>query len=145
MANNIFGGSADKAQDEFKEKVDVHSKAILAVTQRQKDLESATDLLNEKIEMLDHNAISNFKKITEDIKSIRAELRELHEEIGTLKDFNSKMGKQIKLMAPRDDVAKLEKYIDLWEPMNFVTRDELEESQKKLIAGLKKVIEDFMK
>lgn len=142
MAGNIFG--ADNKSEEFATKVDTHSKAILTVTQRQKDLEGKLDLIDEKIELLDHNSISNFKKVFNDIKSLRTEILELKEEIKTIKEFDSKVAKQLKLMTTKDEVMKLEKYIDLWNPIEFVTREEYTKGKEEFINILKKIIEEFL-
>ena len=88
MTNNIFG-SSDKSQTEFKEKVDTHSKALLTVVGRQKDLESSIDLINEKIELLDHNSVKNFKKLFNEVKQVKEDMRDLKLEIRNLNEFNS--------------------------------------------------------
>jgi len=64
VANNIFGGGKpdEKKQAEVFDKVDTHSKALLTLVQRQKDLESSLDLIHEKFELLDHSSIKNSKK-----------------------------------------------------------------------------------
>ena len=143
MGSSIFN-SDDKSKQEFASKVDVHSKALLSVTQRQKDLESTLDLLDEKIELLDHNSISNFKKIFSDIKALRTEIVDLRAEIDSMKEFDSKVSKQLKLMTTKDEVMKLEKYIDLWNPMDFVTREEHVKEKEEFVAILKKIIEEFL-
>ena len=146
MSNNIFGGGDDKKKtEEFQSKVDTHSKAILTVVEKQKDIESKIDLLTDKVDLIDHNAIKNFKKVFSDIKSLRSDMTELKHEIEGMKEFNSKVTKQLKLMTTKDEVQKLEKYIDLWNPMDFVTRDELRESSDKIIDELRKIVEEFMK
>ncbi len=144
MGGSIFSSDSDKSKIEFEEKVDTHSKAILRVIGQQKDVEASVDLINEKIELLDHNSIKNFKSLINDIKLIKTNLRDLKQEIETIKEFDSKMKKQIKLMSTVDEVAKLEKYIDLWEPMNFVTQEMLEKSEKKTIKEIKKIIKEFL-
>jgi dihydroxyacetone kinase-like predicted kinase len=145
MSSNIFGGGAEKAQTEFKEKVDTHSKALITVVERQKDIESSLDLLNEKLELVDHNSIKNFKKLFNDQKTIRSDMRDLKVELENLKDYSGKITKQLRLMTTKDEVTKLEKYIDLWNPMEFVTRDELKDHQKKTVDQLKKIIQEFLK
>lgn len=145
MGNSIFGGGNEKQQTEFKEKVDTHSKAILTVIERQKNIENSLELLNEKLELLDHNAIKNFKKIFNDTKNIKTDLRELKQDIIEIKDFNTKMSKQLKLMVTKDEVLKLEKYIDLWNPMEFITRGEMEEFRVKITSDIKHIINNFLK
>jgi hypothetical protein len=143
MGNSIFGDSKDENNEAFT-KIDTHSKAILTVTQRQKDLESKIDLLGEKIELLDHNSISNIKKINSDIKSLRTDMRDLTQDLEELKSFNSKVKKQLGLMTTKDEVKKLEKYIDLWNPMTFVTREELKKNKEDTVEMIKEIIGEFL-
>jgi hypothetical protein len=144
MSTNIFGGGDDKGHAEVKEKVDTHSKAILNVVQNQKEIESNFDLLSEKIELLDHNSIKNFKKITEDIKHIRGDLRDLKQDIENMREFNIKVTKQMKLVAPKDEVMKLERYIDLWNPMDFVTREELTKRNNDMKEEFKEIVKSVL-
>ena len=144
MSTNIFGGGDEKAHAEVKEKVDTHSKAILTVVEQQKEIESNFDLLNEKIELLDHNSIKNFKKLNDDIKHIRADLRDLKQEVESLREFNVKVSKQLKLMTTKDEVVKLERYIDLWNPMEFITREELKRRNDEMKEEFKKVVTEIM-
>ena len=145
MSNNIFGNNAEKQeQQQFKSTVDTHSKAIMNVVQRQKDLESSIDVINEKLELLDHNSVKNFRKANDDIKSLREDIKELRSEISSLKEFNQKLTKQLKTFATKDEVGRIEKYVDFWEPMNFVTRDELDDFRGKIKQDLKEIIEGFI-
>ena len=143
MGNSIFGDSKDENKEAFT-KIDTHSKAILVVTQRQKDLESKIDLIGEKIELLDHNSISTIKKLNSDIKSLRTDMRDLTGDLDNLKLFNSKVKKQLSLMTTKDEVKKLEKYIDLWNPMSFVTRPELDKHREETVSMIKEIIGDFL-
>lgn len=146
MTSNIFGGGGEEAkkQEIFKNKVDTHSKVILNIVERQKNLESSIDLLQEKIELLDHNSIKEFKEIHAEMKNIREDISDIKHQLSLIKDFNSKSAKQFKLMSQKDDVKKLEKYIDLWNPMQFVVRDELFEFREKIKDDLKKIVEGFL-
>lgn len=144
MTGNIFS-TGPKPEEQFAEKVDTHTKTLLSIIQRQKDLESTVDLINEKLELIDHNNVKNTKSNFNDIKSIRTDIKELREEIATLKELTSKVVKQMKLMSTSDEVAKLEKYIDLWNPMDFVTRQELEKYSDDVKKDLIKVIEEHLK
>lgn len=143
MSTNIFGNSTDEHK-EVRDKVDTHSKTILSVIQRQKDLESNFDHLSEKFGFLDHNSITNFKKAFLEIKELREDIRQVKTDLNKLKEQNQKIVKQLKLTAQVDEVKKLEKYIDLWEPLNFVTRDELNEKNQKLKEDIAKIIEEFL-
>ena len=79
------------------------------------------------------------------MKNAKVDVRELKTEIKKNKEFNSKITKQLKLMSTKDDVTKLEKYIDFWNPMEFVTRVELENYSDKMKKELKKIVSEFLK
>ena len=124
MGANIFGND-DKKTLEFSQKVDTQAKIILNLVEKGKDFENTLDLLNEKIDLLDHNQIKNTKHVVSDIKSIKEDIMNLKHDVSQIKSFNIKLTKQLKLMSSKDEVKRLEKYIDLWNPMDFVTREEL--------------------
>ena len=144
MANNIFGGEDKKHNEEFQTKVDTHSKALVTVTQRQKDIEGSLQVLSEKVEMLDHNSVKDMKEIHNEISSLKKEVTDLQSDIKNIKDFNEKISKQLKMFTTKDEVTKLEKYIDLWEPLQFVTREELEKSKKETVEKLSQIIENIL-
>jgi hypothetical protein len=156
MANSLFAtqnkesndkpqsSSSKKPEVQMQEKVDSHTKTILTVVERQKDLESSMDLMSEKLELQDHNNIKNFKSLFSDIKQIREELREIKNDINTIKEFNSRLAKQLRIVATKSEVQKLEKYIDFWNPIGFTTREELEQSRIKTIEEIKKIVENFV-
>jgi seryl-tRNA synthetase len=144
MANNLFGNNNEKFEKQFSQKVDSQAKTILKLIERQKNLEENLDLLNEKYQMLDHNSVENFKKYFNKIKEIREEIKNIKLDIENIKENQKKIVKQLKITATKDDVSKLEKYIDFWEPLNFVTREEFDEFKTKLKKELIEKIEKFL-
>jgi len=142
-SGGLFSGK-DK-QQEVRQKIDTHSSVILNVVERQKGLESSLDNLKEKVELIDSNAISNFKKQHNDIKSLRSDINDLKRQLESLTEHQKKITKQLEMVANKDEVQKLERYIDLWNPMDFVTREEMEEFREKIKKDLQEVVEGFMK
>jgi len=145
MTSNIFGNKEPPVPEAMNEKIETHSKVILTIIERLKNSENNLDLINEKLELLDHNSVKNFKRVFNEIKAVREEIRDLKHEVDVIKEFDHKASKQIRLMSTVDEVKKLEKYIDLWNPMEFVTRQELDTFREKLVGELSLVIEDFMR
>jgi hypothetical protein len=148
MGNNLFG-SGDEKNKEFVSKVDTHSKTLVTIIQRQKDIESLLENIHEKIELIDHNAVSDFKKIFKKNKTLSDEITDLKSEFKKMQEYQEKLSKQLKLFSTTDEVRKLEKYVDLWDPMQFVGRDELDKELKKnkkeTVEQIAKIIETFMK
>ena len=144
MSSTIFGSGKEKGGD-VSSKIDTHSKTLINIIQRQKDIESSLEHIHEKIEMVDHNTVKDFKKVFSEVKHLKNDLMDLKGEFKKIRDFQERTSKQLKLLSPKDDVKKLEKYIDLWDPMDFVTREEMKQSQKEVVDKISKVIEDFLK
>lgn len=144
MAGSIFNNSSKDQQQEVKQKVDTHSNVILNVVERQKDLESSMDNLKEKIELIDNNSVKNFKKYYNDMKSLRQDINQVKQDLESLTEQNKKISRQLQLMANKEDVTKLERYIDLWNPMDFVTREEMDEFREKIKHDIRGIIKDFL-
>jgi hypothetical protein len=145
MGEGIFTTKNKEETSDFKEKVDNQTKAILTIIQRQKDLEENIDLLSQKNKLNSHSQENNFRKSFDNIKNLKEENLQLKLKVKKFEEFNSKLIKQLKLFSLKDETIKLEKYIDLWNPMNFLTRSELTKFKKEIKEDLKKIIEDFMK
>ena len=82
--------------------------------------------ISKRIQLTDHNMIEGTKKFhseirahTEELQEIRQKLREMEEKIGLII-------KEFKNIPRKEDVKVLEKYITLWNPMEFVTRTQAE-------------------
>ena len=138
-----FGSDSTPNQD-LLQKVDTHSKALVGIIERQKDLESKVEIVDEKIELLDHNIIKEIRTLNQDIKHLRDEMHDMKHTIDLFQEFQSKVKKQFKITATHDEVQKLERYIDLWNPMQFATREELLDMKENIINFLADKIEEFL-
>lgn len=137
-------GSDNTNSQELVSKVDLHSKSLVSVIERQKDLEGKVDLVDEKIELLDHNSIRELKRLSSDIKHLRDEIHDLKSDLDQIKEFQSKVKNQFRVMSTKDEVQKLERYIDLWNPMQFATREELKDLRDEIINHLTDDISRFL-
>lgn len=140
-----FGSDNTQQSQELHSKIDTHSKSIVSVIERQKDLENKVDVLDEKIELLDHNSIREIKKLSQSIKHLRDEIHDMKAEMEQVREFQLKVKKQFKIVTTKDEVQKLERYIDLWNPMQFATRDELHDLKESIISHLTEDISKFLK
>ncbi|MCH8519205.1 MAG: hypothetical protein LAT82_00430 [Nanoarchaeota archaeon] len=139
-----FGSDSSTANQDLLSKVDTHSKALVSIVERQKDLESKVEIVDEKIELLDHNIIKEIRTLSQDIKHLRDEIHDMKHNIELFQEFQSKVKKQFKITANHDEVQKLERYIDLWNPMQFATREELLDMKENIINFLADKIEEFL-
>ncbi|MFH1332148.1 MAG: hypothetical protein ABIH63_02585 [archaeon] len=88
-------------------------------------LESKYSLFGERLLVINQNMIEEYKKTIRDIKTIQGELSEVKKEVFYLKEVLSDLNKEFDVFARKDQVKVLEKYINLWNPMSFVTEKDV--------------------
>lgn len=97
-----------------------------AVTRRLKLIEEQMTDLRRKFQVTEHNELVNNKKYNTEFKTINSEMSELRITINKLQDKIVLMIKEFELLAKKEDLDVLKKYIEMWEPVTFVTRHEVE-------------------
>lgn len=88
-------------------------------------LESKYSLFGERLLVVNQNMIEEYKKMMRDLKAVQSELSEIKKEVFYLKEVLTDFNKEFDMFARKDSVKVLEKYINLWNPMNFVTEKRL--------------------
>jgi len=88
-------------------------------------LENKYSLFGERILIINQNMIDEYKKLSRKDKTIDDEVKEIKKEIFNIKEIISGLTKELKLFARKDNLQVLEKYINLWNPMNFITEKEV--------------------
>jgi hypothetical protein len=96
-------------------------------------LEERNSTIQRKNQLTDENMLANQKKVATEIKSINLELGEVKEEVKKLKDTLLLVIQELKECAKKNDIEVLEKYLRLWEPVKFVTQNQVERIVKELI------------
>ena len=98
-------------------------------------LEEQLANLRRRVLVLDQNMLMGNKKNLNEVKSINSELMEFKKTMDELDNKLLLVIKELKLTAKKDEVDVLQKYINLWEPINFVTRTEVEKIIEDILAG----------
>ena len=102
-------------------------KEMTGVSARLRVLESRHTELNRKIELIESNTLSDRKRFVKEMKLVDSDIVELRKEIEGLKENILRIISELKLAASKEDIDTLKKYLDLWQPVKFVTREEVEE------------------
>ncbi|MDA1197299.1 MAG: hypothetical protein O2779_05045 [Nanoarchaeota archaeon] len=90
-------------------------------------LEERHNNLRSELKITEENMLHKNRKITTELKTIISDINELRRENEELKSRMLSIMKELQNFATSQDVEVLRKYIEIWEPMNFVTHKELEE------------------
>ncbi|MCK4589781.1 MAG: hypothetical protein KAT77_05015 [Nanoarchaeota archaeon] len=82
--------------------------------------------LNKKFEVLEKNMLDGFKKINSDLRSFDSEVLDIKREVNGIKQKLDLVIKELKMTAGKDELNTIQKYLDLWNPVKFATRDYVE-------------------
>jgi signal transduction protein with GAF and PtsI domain len=104
---------------------------------RTRTLEGKYNVLGEKLLVVNQNMIEEYKKIINELKTKEQDVTELKREIENLKEILRQIVKEIDSFAKKEHVNVLEKYINLWNPLKFVTDQEVNELIKKQLEQKK--------
>ena len=99
---------------------------INMLSRRLRLLEEGFTNLRRFFQVTEENIISKNKHFNSEIKTFNSDLTEMRKEISNLKDKLLLIIKELQSVARRDEVKVLEKYINLWNPVRFVTQTEIE-------------------
>ena len=100
---------------------------IRDVSRRIRTQEERYGNLLTKTQITEQNILSRNRRVTIDIKAINSEINEITKEILEIKDRIMLLIRELQVTAKKEEVDVLKKYINLWEPVNFVTRNEIME------------------
>ena len=89
-------------------------------------LESRYTDLNRKAQVTESNMINERKRFITEIKTTNSDIIELKKDIEGVKNKMDLVINELKNFASKDEFNVIKKYVDFWEPVNFVTRNEIE-------------------
>lgn len=115
-----------------KSKVEVPSDDRLnSLSARMKVLESRHSDLRKMFEFLETNFISHKRKVAEDLKEADNEVYLLKRSVKQLQDVILVIKNELSLKGDKEDVEVIKKYTEFWNPVKFVTTDQVEEMIKE--------------
>ena len=113
------------AKGQQAENVDLTAEAI-SISRRLRILEERYSNLNKKTQVSEQNVLAVNKDLNHSIRAVGDGIVELKRELEDFRDNLKRVVLELKECAKQDEVMVLKKYIDLWELVNFPTRQEVE-------------------
>ncbi len=99
-----------------------------------KGLESKANNLLRQVNVIKNDASKKSMSLKQEIKTLSEEVLELKRQQGQMTQKIDLMIKELKRTAGIEEVATLRKYIDLWNPLNFVTQRDVERIVENKVA-----------
>jgi len=105
-------------------------------------LEGRYNLSRERMLVINQNLIDHYKFLQGEMKSINEDMKEIKEALETLRTTMKQIVNEMQFFARKEQIKVLEKYINFWNPINFVTEEEvknlIKERKPKHVARHKK-------
>ena len=100
---------------------------VNTLSRRLRLLEEGFTNLRRFFQVTEENMISKNKHFSAEIKTLTSDITEVRKEIQELKDKLHLVIRELQTVARKEDVKVLEKYINLWNPIKFVSQNEVEQ------------------
>ena len=102
------------------------SEQVTTLAARLRVSEERNSEMRKKIILIEQNMLSNHKRAMSEIKSLQTELSELKRTVQAAEDKIITIIKELRLTSRKKDIEVLRKYIELWDPVRFVSRETVE-------------------
>jgi hypothetical protein len=92
---------------------------------RLRDLEEKQRILKDRIFLLGKNLIEIKEKNNNDILDLKKEMEIMKSDVARIKNFLESLSGEFSNFARKEDLAILSKQAKMFQPLNFVTREEI--------------------
>ncbi|MDO8643029.1 MAG: hypothetical protein Q7R76_05640 [Candidatus Woesearchaeota archaeon] len=92
--------------------------------------------VRKKMQLTENSLLKLSKEITKEVRAVGSELTDYRREFMDLRDKVRLIVKELQDCAKSDEVRTLTTYIELWEPLHFVTRNEFDKAFEQLRADM---------
>ncbi|MBI5871759.1 hypothetical protein HZB88_01595 [archaeon] len=106
---------------------------LIELVNRMRSIEGRHELIAEKLLVVNQNMVNEHKRLAQEIKGIKAELNLLKNDLNELKNIMRHLAEDASMFARKEEVRRLEKYINMWNPLKFVTESDV----KKIVLSMK--------
>ncbi len=108
------------------------SKNVNNVAANLRILEERYSTLRNKSQVSEQSMISMEKEIRGDIRLLSDDLLDLKRDLNDIKDKLRLIIGEVSNLVKKEDFKVVERYVDMWQPMNFVTKNELDKLAEKI-------------
>ncbi len=101
-----------------------HAHAAGELARRIRVLEERYAVLRHKSQLADHSLIRTQDHIQKTLSRLSSEIMQVRRLLIDIDDKLDRFLEQVKKAAPREDVLILKKYLEMWDPIKYLTREE---------------------
>jgi len=102
---------------------------------KMRDIEERHDMLKERLLLLSQSFLRHEERITKEIALMREEFKESRLDLDRIKENVQQVIRDSADFARREELLVLEKYMKLWEPLNFVKENDVKKMINEKLKG----------
>jgi hypothetical protein len=106
---------------------------LINISRRLRTIEERYTNLNRKVELNEKNMIDWHKNTVKELRAFMLDITDMKKSINELKEKVRAVVRSMQNLAKKDEVMVMRKYLDLWEPINFVTQEQVEKIVKDML------------
>ena len=106
---------------------------ISNVSRRLRTLEEGFTNLRRALQVTDQNMLGKNKAFATEIRTIVSDISDIKSDINNIKEKIIELVNDLEEAAKKEEVKVLEKYINFWNPVKFVTQNEVETIVKDIL------------
>ena len=125
-----FLGKKSAIDAEVQEKI---GENIASLNRRLKIMEERVDSLREHLNLVGQSIINKHKESIKEIRDLEADIRNLRANVTKVNQLTERIIKRLGLFATKENLKVLERYINLWKPLDYVTKEEVENIIHRLL------------
>ena len=110
---------------------------LMGINSRLRILEERFSNTQKREQVTEQNVLAHNRKMGADLKTTASDIRELKNRLEETREALQRIVNEINTMAKKEEVDVLKKYLNLWEPVKFVTTNQVERIVKEMIEEKK--------
>ena len=108
------------------------SKSVTALGSRLRILEEQYSNVRNKSQLTEQNLLDFERDVRSELKSLSEDVLEIKSVLQEIKEKIDVVGSELDNTVKEHDLKVVEKYVDLWNPTKFVTKEALRESLEEI-------------
>jgi uncharacterized protein (DUF342 family) len=114
-----FGGQRHAFEQESGNDLSVLNTRLRVSEERYSDL-------RRKLQLLEQNMLAHQKKSLSDQKTLQGDILDIKRTLREMQDRLITVIKELQLTAKKEDVDVMKRYVEMWDPVRFVTAERVE-------------------
>ncbi|MBI2663957.1 hypothetical protein HYX10_01295 [Candidatus Woesearchaeota archaeon] len=111
------------------------SQETAELVRRTRMLEERYSGLERRSQAVEENMIEHHRKLSSEIRMLGEELADVKKAVKDAGDKVQQIIAEMQELARQDEIQTIKKYLDYWEPMRFVTQQQVEKTVKEMMEN----------